>query len=109
VREIIGTEKAALIRTFFDTVHTSLPLLEPSRFDPDDSEVGDLLLAVMCEIAGPFCLQKQSQNDMKVLDWIFQALPCEVRQPRLEIVEASLLFLQRHARYHRQVGFPTLN
>lgn len=100
VRQILQEEKMKLVQTYFETVHTSLPLLDPAAFEQGDG-VGDLLLAVICEIASPFYLHKQSPNDMKVLDWIFQALPCEIRQPKLETVEASLLFLHRHARYHR--------
>lgn len=128
VRALLKDEKEQLLQAYFETVHQSLPLLTPAVFEREETgnvaddvtdnvnsdkgidnyKVGDLLLATVCEIASPFYMHKQSPNDMKVLDWIFQALPCEKRQPKLETIEASLVFLHRHARYHRAPPTPGL-
>lgn len=43
-----------LLRTYFDVVHVSYPLLDPSRFN-GTPETGDPLLAVMYNLASPFC------------------------------------------------------
>ncbi len=105
IRDIVQEEPSELLHTFFEAIHTSFPLLDPARFRAEEApaaeEPGELLLAVIFEIANPYYLKRKQIHDMRVLDWIFQVLPCETKQPTLETVEAGLLFLQRQARYHR--------
>jgi hypothetical protein len=43
-----------LLRTYFDVVHVSYPLLDPSRFN-SEPKTGDPLLAIMYNLASPFC------------------------------------------------------
>ena len=43
-----------LLRTYFDVVHVSYPLLDPSRFN-SEPQTGDPLLAIMYNLATPFC------------------------------------------------------
>ncbi|RFU24556.1 hypothetical protein B7463_g11788, partial [Scytalidium lignicola] len=99
IQDVVQEDPAQLLKTFFEIIHTSFPLLDPAQVD-EKSEPSDLLLAVIYEISNPYYLERTRTNDMSVLDWIFQAIPCEMRYPKLETIEASLLFLQRHARYH---------
>ena len=43
-----------LLRTYFDVVHQSYPLLDPSRFN-SPPRTGDPLLAAVYNLAAPFC------------------------------------------------------
>lgn len=43
-----------LLRSYFETVHTSFPLLDPSRFAGKPKN-GDPLVAVMYAMASPLC------------------------------------------------------
>lgn len=43
-----------LLRTYFEVIHTSYPLLDPTRFT-DPPTAGDPLTAVMYSLASPFC------------------------------------------------------
>ncbi|TVY80655.1 Transcriptional activator protein DAL81 [Lachnellula suecica] len=95
-----------LLRTYFEVVHSSYPLLEPSRFN-SPPETGDPLLAVMYNLASPFC-PDTPPTFQKLSDFVHQALPIERRHPRLETIEACLLFLQRHNTVHRAPTLPGL-
>ncbi|KAF2087637.1 hypothetical protein K490DRAFT_41715 [Saccharata proteae CBS 121410] len=96
--------KAALLRSYFDFVHTSFPLLEAARLQarPDDT-----LLAVMYELALPFCNGVPAHvRKQDFLSFASQALPINARSPRFEVIEAALLFLQRHTKVHRAPTTP---
>lgn len=60
-----------LLRTYFDVVHFSYPLLDPSRFNCTP-ENGDPLLAVMYNLASPFC-QNTPAFYGKLSDFVHQA------------------------------------
>ncbi|KAH7336388.1 fungal-specific transcription factor domain-containing protein [Rhexocercosporidium sp. MPI-PUGE-AT-0058] len=83
-----------LLNTYFAVVHPSYPLLDTARFNPPP-RTGDPLLAVMYNLAAPFC--PSSPHHFPALSsFVHQALPIEHQHPRLETLEASLLHLQRH-------------
>ncbi|CAG8958284.1 hypothetical protein HYFRA_00000639 [Hymenoscyphus fraxineus] len=83
-----------LLRTYFEVVHVSYPLLDPSRFEKSLPN-GDPLMAVMYNLANPFCQASPPFFEPPLNDFIQQALPIEQRHPRLETLEASLLHLHR--------------
>lgn len=95
-----------LLRTYFDVIHVSYPLLDPSRFN-SEPQTGDPLLAIMYNLASPFC-QDTPPVFSQLSDFAHQALPIEKRHPRLETIEASLLHLQRHTVIHRSPTLPGL-
>ncbi|KAF2765730.1 hypothetical protein EJ03DRAFT_330720 [Teratosphaeria nubilosa] len=96
-----------LLATYFDVIHTSYPLLDPTRFTKGN-RIDTPLLATMYSLAKPFCpAARDLPWDMNV--FIFQALPIEARSPRLETIEAALLFLQRHTLIHRAPTTPGLH
>lgn len=43
-----------LLRTYFEVIHTSFPILDPARFS-GPSRTNDPLIAVMYSLANPFC------------------------------------------------------
>ena len=51
---LVRPHGGALLRTYFDVVHVSYPLLDPSRFN-SEPQTGDPLLAIMYNLASPFC------------------------------------------------------
>ncbi|KAH6711124.1 fungal-specific transcription factor domain-containing protein [Leptodontidium sp. MPI-SDFR-AT-0119] len=83
-----------LLHTYFEVVHPSYPLLDPSRFN-SPPVTGDPLLAVMYNLAAPFC-SSSPLHFPALSSFVQQALPIEHQHPRLETLEASLLHLQRH-------------
>ncbi|KUJ15379.1 uncharacterized protein LY89DRAFT_670856 [Mollisia scopiformis] len=95
-----------LLRTYFEVIHVSYPLLDPLRFGAEPS-TGDPLLAIMYNLAAPFC-QDTPPVFALLSDFVHQALPIEKRHPRLETIEAALLHLQRHTIIHRSPTLPGL-
>ncbi|CZR58014.1 uncharacterized protein PAC_07904 [Phialocephala subalpina] len=95
-----------LLRTYFDVIHVSYPLLDPSRFN-SEPQTGDPLLAIMYNLASPF-YQDTPPVFSQLSDFVHQALPIEKRHPRLETIEAALLHLQRHTVIHRSPTLPGL-
>lgn len=51
---IVRPHGEELLKTYFDVVHVSYPLLDPSRFN-SEPKTGDPLLAIMYNLASPFC------------------------------------------------------
>jgi hypothetical protein len=51
---IVSPYSEELLRTYFDVIHQSYPLLDPSRFN-DEPQTNDPLRAVMYNLAAPFC------------------------------------------------------
>lgn len=96
-----------LLTAYFDVIHTSFPLLEPARFTKGN-KIDLPLLAAMYSLALPFCPAARNLSYVNINSFIFQALPIETRTPRLETIEASLLFLQRHTQIHRAPITPGL-
>ncbi|KAH9828402.1 Fungal trans-domain-containing protein [Teratosphaeria destructans] len=95
-----------LLATYFDVIHPSYPLLDPTRFTKGN-RIDTPLLATMYSLAKPFCpAARDLPWDMNA--FVFQALPIEARSPRLDTIEAALLFLQRHTLIHRAPTTPGL-
>lgn len=104
--ELLIPQGNALLQSYFEVIHTSYPLLDPSRFT-GTPRTGDPLIAVMYSLAIPFCQNMPNHLD-SLNAYIQQALPIERRYPRLETIEAALLFCQRHTRVHRAPTTPGL-
>jgi hypothetical protein len=96
-----------LLATYFDVIHTSYPVLDPSRFTKGN-KIDTPLLATMYSLAKPFCATARDLSCIDMNSFVFQALPIEARSPRLETIEAALLFLQRHTQIHRAPTTPGL-
>lgn len=94
------------MQSYFEVIHSSYPLLDPTRFN--GQEVHGPLLAVMYGLALPFSPAVTALKATDLTSFIFQALPIEARTPRLETLEAALLFLQRHTALHRVPTTPGL-
>lgn len=100
-----------LLATYFEIVHTSFPILDPSRY-VKGNKIDTPLLATMYGLARPFCPSAQGKSpDMPhdgIHQFVFQALPIEARSPRLETIEAALLFIHRHTTNNRTQTMPGL-
>lgn len=103
---IVRPHSEDLLKTYFDVIHQSYPLLDPSRFN-GELQTNDPLLAVMYNLAAPFN-QDTPPFFPKLSEFVHQALPIERRHPRLETIEASLLHLERHNTIHRAPTLPGL-
>lgn len=51
---VVAPHANDLLHTYFEVVHVSYPLLDPSRFDSRPG-TGDPLLAAIYNLAAPFC------------------------------------------------------
>ncbi|RDW62535.1 hypothetical protein BP5796_10837 [Coleophoma crateriformis] len=106
--EVVKADGPRLLRTYFEVVHLSLPLLDPVYFTKR-SKSSSLMQATMYLLSSPFCKNPHVNNVYwPLLTFVQQALPIEARHPKLETVEAALLFLQRQAVYHRAPTTPGL-
>lgn len=94
VEEAVGPHKEALIKAYFDTVHSSFPILDPSTFDVNSAP--EPLLAAMYALSHKFCSEAEHIDPWVFLDFLGRALPLESRNPKLDSIEASLLYSQRH-------------
>ncbi|RDW68416.1 hypothetical protein BP5796_09073 [Coleophoma crateriformis] len=103
---LVAPHSDALLRTYFDVVHVSYPLLDPSRFS-HPPKTGDPLVAIMYNLAGPFC-QEAEPYYKDLSHFVHRALPIERRHPRLETIEACLLHVQRHIAIPRAPTIPGL-
>ncbi|KAN0090423.1 Fungal specific transcription factor domain containing protein [Hyaloscypha variabilis] len=103
---IVAPHTEKLLRTYFDVIHMSYPLLDPARFK-SKPQTGDPLLAVMYNLASPFC-QDTPTSFQQLSDFVHQALPIERRHSRLETIEAYLLHLQRHSTIDPVSTLPSL-
>lgn len=108
-----GVERQRLLAVYAQTIHASFPLLDPHQLDPDvpagHRDSRSLLLASMCALAAPFARTACTMAHRQALyRYVFEALPIERRHPRLEVVEAALVFIQRHASIHRAPTTPGL-
>jgi hypothetical protein len=98
--------RAAILRTYFEVIHTAYPLLDPARFV--DSGIQDgLLRAAIYALATPYCPQAQDVSLDDCYSFIYQALPIDTRYPRLETIEAALLFIQRGTAGNRYATHPS--
>ena len=86
--------RASILRTYFEVIHTAYPLLDPARFVENDAQ-NELLHAAIYALAAPYCPEAQDISLDDLYSFIYQALPIDTRYPRLEIIEAALLFIQR--------------
>ncbi|KXT17020.1 hypothetical protein AC579_4330 [Pseudocercospora musae] len=96
-----------LLSTYFEVVHTSFPLLDPSRF-VKGNKIDLPLLGAMYSLSKPYCSAASELPYQPLHSFVFQALPIEARTPRLDSIEAGLLFLQRHNQIHRAPTTPGL-
>ncbi|EME83990.1 uncharacterized protein MYCFIDRAFT_173052 [Pseudocercospora fijiensis CIRAD86] len=96
-----------LLSTYFEVVHTSFPLLDPSRF-VKGNKIDLPLLGAMYSLSKPYCSAASDLPYQPLHSFVFQALPIEARTPRLDSIEARLLFLQRHTQIHRAPTTPGL-
>lgn len=94
-----------LLTTYFEVIHTSYPLLDPSRFTKGN-EIDLPLLAAMYGLAIPFCPAAKDIALAPLQDYVSRALSTDSRAPRLEIIETALLFIQRHPETHRTPPLP---
>ncbi|KAI6715093.1 nitrogen regulatory protein tamA [Diplocarpon mali] len=90
---IVSPYGTDLLRTYFEVIHHSYPLLDPARF-AGTPQTGDPLLATIYALAAPFCPSSPAEYP-SLAAFIHQVLPIENRHPRLETLEAAILFLQR--------------
>lgn len=60
--------KDAFIRVYFNTVHSSFPVLDPVQFDPNSSST--LVLAAMYALSHKFCLETGQVDPWIFLDFI---------------------------------------
>lgn len=97
-----------LLSSYFEVIHTSFPLLDPARFTKGN-KIDLPLLGTMYSLAQPFCSAAADLSYVPINSFVFQALPIEARAPRLDTVEASLLFLHRHTQIHRAPTTPGLD
>lgn len=99
--DVVRSDGPQLIKAYFRAVHSSLPLLDPAMLRLD-SKPDRVLLASIYFHGAPFCTQKSIADPyLQLHTFIRQALPLESQHPKLETVEAALLFLQRRAKFHR--------
>lgn len=91
--------------TYFEVIHPSYPLLDPSRFIKGN-KIDLPLLASMYQVALPFCAATRGMSPGDIKAFLFQALPVEARSPRLETIEAALLIQQRHTTIQRTPSPP---
>ncbi|PIA93416.1 hypothetical protein CB0940_04969 [Cercospora beticola] len=92
-----------LLSTYFEVVHPSFPLLDPARF-VKGNKIDLLLLAAMYILAQPLCPPAAGLSIASIDAFVSQALPVEARTPRLDTIEAALLFLQRCDRVRHSPG-----
>ncbi|KAI5360092.1 hypothetical protein Slin15195_G119540 [Septoria linicola] len=98
-----------LLSTYFEVVHTAFPLLEPARF-VKGNKIDLCLLATMYALARPFCSSATDLPSESLEAFVTRALPLDVRIPRLDTIEAALLFLQSDSPgpmvpgFHSQIG-----
>ena len=96
-----------LLTTYFEVIHTSYPLLDPSRFTKGN-EIDLPLLAAMYGLSIPFCPAAKDTTPAPLQDYVSRALSTECRAPRLETIETALLFIQRYPEAHRTPPLPGL-
>lgn len=104
--EIASPYTDQLIRSFFEVVHPSVPILDPQSFSPSTAFLP--LLASVFALAHPYCHGAQAINPWLFMDFNSQALPIEARNAKLETVEAALLHAQRHTYIFRAPTMPGL-
>lgn len=121
--ELLKPHGDTLLQAYFEVIHTSYPLLDPARFTGTPRS-GDPLIAVIYSLAIPFSQNapnhlgslnayiQQAYVDasvwLEILTHFLRSLPIERRYPRLETIEAALLFCHRHTRIHRALTTPGL-
>ncbi|EME44715.1 hypothetical protein DOTSEDRAFT_53722 [Dothistroma septosporum NZE10] len=94
-----------LLTTYFEVIHTSYPILDPSRFTKGN-EIDLPLLAAMYGLSMPFCPAAKDTIQNPLHDYVSRALSTESRAPHLETIETALLFIQRHPEAHRTPPLP---
>ncbi|CAK7231556.1 hypothetical protein SEUCBS140593_007965 [Sporothrix eucalyptigena] len=112
-----GPERQRLLAVYASTIHTSFPLLDQQQItaamdtplNADSPDSRSLLLVSMCAVAAHLARGACILEHRRALyQYVFEALPIERRHPRLEVVEAALVFLQRYPSIHRAPTTPGL-
>lgn len=96
-----------MLLAYLNVVHPSFPLLDSLPLSQQDQR-SPVLLAAMCVMAAPFASESSDTLRRTLSNFIAQAIQIERRHPKIEIVEAALIFIQRHAIIHRAPTTPGL-
>ncbi|CAK7232375.1 hypothetical protein SBRCBS47491_008248 [Sporothrix bragantina] len=119
-RMMSGVERQRLLAVYASTIHTSFPLLDQQQIasslegplpssTTNNPDSRSLLLVSMCALSAHLARGACSLQHRRALyQYVFEALPIERRHPRLEVVEAALVFLQRYASINRAPTTPGL-
>ncbi|KAL4879708.1 fungal-specific transcription factor domain-containing protein [Aspergillus karnatakaensis] len=120
-----------LLKTFFEVVHASYPLLDPGAFHGDPLHLArenPALIGIICRLAAPFYFTEPSpsspititstseteppaKNQYSWPPWrtyLHQTLTAQSRSPRLSTLETALLFTNRPLETHRAPNLPGL-
>ena len=96
-----------MLLAYWNVVHPSFPLLDSLPL-PQQEQRNPVLLAAMCVMAAPFATESTDTLRKTLSYYAAQAIQIERRHPKIEIVEAALIFIQRHAIIHRAPTTPGL-
>ncbi|KAL2848404.1 fungal-specific transcription factor domain-containing protein [Aspergillus pseudoustus] len=103
--------RETLLRTFFETVHTSLPLLDIPHFTKTAAS-NPSLVTIACRLATPFRpeLTAAAANTSwpEWRNYLHTSFATQGRSPRLEMIETGLLFAHRPTVTHRAPNLPGL-
>lgn len=109
--DLATSEHQNLIDIYLSTVHASFPLLDPETLQKPASHFNRPLLGAIYQLTRQFRTQPSAANDDLIYQWrvfLFQAMPLEARNPRLDTVEATIHWIQREALIHRAPTTPGL-
>lgn len=102
INDAIGFCQSELMDTYFEYVHPAFALLGPQRCSTISSSA--TLRASMYALALKHCPVARDVDPWIFTDFNKQALNIERHAPKLETIEAALLFAQRHAHVLRYGG-----
>ncbi|RDW91051.1 hypothetical protein BP5796_02216 [Coleophoma crateriformis] len=108
LRTSLGSHEHEILTAYREIVHTSFPLLDSQMINNRSRRDDSVMLAVMCLIASPYSSHMTKQVKVDFFSYVFRALPLQRRHPKIETVEAAVLFLQRPASIHRAPSTPGL-
>lgn len=100
-----------MLETYFSNVHASFPLLEPGLLRKPLSRIYRPLVGAAYQLTRNLSPNLSLTAAEKTYQWrvfLYQALPIEVKHPRLETLETGLCFIQRPALIHRAPTTPGL-
>ncbi|CAH0057651.1 unnamed protein product, partial [Clonostachys solani] len=95
----------SLIRSYFDVVHTSYPILDGQHIQTTIDKYPPLT-GIMYRLASPFTDVKMEETWPEWYDYLHRVLLWHSRYPRLATIELSLLILCRQNSIHRVPTLP---